>query len=256
MILKDLASGLQLLPGAIPICHKGNGKRVILVIHGFTGYPGEYRYFADFMHQKGFDVCVPRLPGHGTSLDDFLKSNAEDWLRKSVDTYLELKARYEEVIVCGLSMGGVIASIVSSFFQPAKTILLAPAFRTTSPFLPYARFISLFLKKTRNAWSADEETEEERLRLGKIYWEYYPLRELIQLNKLIRLGRSRLTKMESSILIIVSEQDRTVPASVGKFLVKRLVNAETKLITLEKSGHVLVRGVEKERVVEECLAWI
>ena len=42
------------------------GRVGVLLIHGFTGSPPEMRLIGEYLHQRGFTVAAPLLPGHGT----------------------------------------------------------------------------------------------------------------------------------------------------------------------------------------------
>lgn len=47
----------------------GKNKNVgVLLLHGFTGSPASMRPWAHFLHQRGFTVRVPLIPGHGTKM--------------------------------------------------------------------------------------------------------------------------------------------------------------------------------------------
>jgi esterase/lipase len=51
----------------------------VLLIHGFTGSPPEMRMVGDYLHQRGLSVSGPRLPGHGTSLEDLNRRRWTEW---------------------------------------------------------------------------------------------------------------------------------------------------------------------------------
>ncbi len=70
---------MPIIPKAEPLFHKA-GKKGVLLIHGFLGSPFEMKYLANRFIQNGFTVSVPRLPGHGTSLEDMARFTGSDWL--------------------------------------------------------------------------------------------------------------------------------------------------------------------------------
>ena len=43
-----------------------------LVLHGFTGNPSSMRGLAETLAAEGLHVELPRLPGHGTTIEDML----------------------------------------------------------------------------------------------------------------------------------------------------------------------------------------
>ena len=51
----------------------------MLVLHGFTGNPSSMRGLAEAMAGAGFHVEMPRLPGHGTTVEDMMTTGWADW---------------------------------------------------------------------------------------------------------------------------------------------------------------------------------
>ncbi len=59
-----------------------------LLIHGYCGSPFEMEPLAGPLRDAGFAVSNIRLPGHGTTVDDFLTTNFADW-RAAADAWCE-----------------------------------------------------------------------------------------------------------------------------------------------------------------------
>ena len=86
----------------------GPGSPGALCIHGFTGNPSSMRPVAEAFAAAGFAVELPRLPGHGTTVEDMLTTSWEDWSAEAEAAYQRLAARASKVVVAGLSMGGTL----------------------------------------------------------------------------------------------------------------------------------------------------
>ncbi len=101
----------SVLPGAEPWSHAapdpaGGRAPGVLVIHGFTGNPSSMRGIAEAFAAAGFHVELPRLPGHGTTLDEMQATRWADWTAEVEAGYQRLAARSSKVVAAGLSMGG------------------------------------------------------------------------------------------------------------------------------------------------------
>ena len=94
------------LPEAEPMSHVGSTNVGVLVIHGFTGNPSSMRGIAEAMAALGHHVELPRLPGHGTTIDDMKLTQWADWSGEVRAAHARLAKRVERVVVAGLSMGG------------------------------------------------------------------------------------------------------------------------------------------------------
>jgi carboxylesterase len=73
------------LAGAEAWSSPGGGAHGALVLHGFTGNPNSMRGVAEALAGAGFAVELPRLPGHGTDLDDMLDTTFGDWSAAAED---------------------------------------------------------------------------------------------------------------------------------------------------------------------------
>ena len=129
MKMDRISPNTTVFDNAKSIDHKG-GKTAVLLLHGWTGWTGRLAYLGESLAAAGFAVRLPRLPGHGTNVPDFLASTWKDWLRKAVDEFIDLRARYEVVYVAGASMGAILTAMVAAQFHVPRIALLAPAFLT------------------------------------------------------------------------------------------------------------------------------
>lgn len=121
-----------ILPGAEPMSVRG-GPTGVLAIHGFTGSPQSMRPIASAMADAGHTVELPRLPGHGTSVDDMLTTGWSDWTAAVDAAYCDLAARTERVVVTGLSMGGTLTLWLATQYPEIAGIIPINAAAVADP---------------------------------------------------------------------------------------------------------------------------
>jgi carboxylesterase len=97
-----------------------------LVVHGFTGSPHSVRPVAEAFVDAGFHVEMPRLAGHGTTIDDLLTRSWTDWTDQVVAAHDRLAARCDATVVVGLSMGGALALWSATHRAVAAVIVINP----------------------------------------------------------------------------------------------------------------------------------
>jgi carboxylesterase len=228
------------------------GKNAVLLIHGYTGTPHDMYYLGQRLNEGGFTVYIPRLSGHGTNSIDFLNSNWKDWLRRVVDSYIELNSKYENVYVSGLSMGGVLTLLLAAQFNPKKIALAAPALEARNKLLRLTPIIKWFTKKIERK-EKDNYKEDGLNRLAREYWDNDWPSKAADLYKLQRLAKKRLSEIKSDTLIIVSKKDGAVPMSVADIIKNNISSTVIETIILEKSPHVVVNDIEKEKVADEII---
>src|SRR3989344_332748 len=94
-----------MIKGAEPIFINHHSKVGILMLHGFTSSPHEFRELSEFLSRRGFTVYAPLIAGHGTQPEDLLKTNPEDWLASAREAYVKLKNNCQQVFIIGNSFG-------------------------------------------------------------------------------------------------------------------------------------------------------
>ena len=239
---------------ATPIFMVG-GKRGVLFVHGFTGSPHDFEYMASRVHEMGFTVSVPRLPGHGTCGEDFLKTGSRDWLRRAFDAYYDLSAVCDEVSVVGLSMGGAIAIVLAAALKPKKLVTLAAATHVRDWRVSIAWLVGLFRNRIpKESGGKFEDPELEYLR--KEYWSYHWPKQISHLHKIMRMARKCVKQVTSDTLVIAARRDDVVPLEAAEFIYENVKTENKKLLVFEESGHVLTNDVEREAVTNAVINWL
>ncbi len=127
------------------------------MLHGFSGSPKQFTELADYLSARGLTVYVPLIAGHGTTPEDFMNSNPDDWKDSVKKAYLKIKETSEKIIIIGNSFGSNLGFWLAEKFnnEPAAIISLgAPIFLRWQKFLKfrlatYGRFVKYYKKPSR-----------------------------------------------------------------------------------------------------------
>ncbi len=233
--------------------------KAILILHGFTGHPGDMDYLGRALNEQlDMTVSIPRLSGHGTNAADFRSTGAKDWLRAAIDSYLDLRIKFDKIIVAGLSMGGLLSLQIASGFPLKKMVLIAPALYATDKKLPITHLLKIFnLKMEQDSYQEsldNSETEEERL-LTEDYYRYHYSNQSAELHKLMLGTRKIISNIKVPSLIIASKEDKIVPLKAAEEIYDQL-NGPVKLEVFENSPHVINDGSERELCAEKIIDFI
>lgn len=99
------------------------------------------------------------------------------------------------------------------------------------------------------------EIERDR-REGRFSYNVIPLKPLSSLLELIDIVKKELGQIKVPALCLQSRDDSTVRAESACYLYEHLGSTAKRLVWLEKSGHVITLGSERDKVfmaVEEFL---
>jgi carboxylesterase len=231
-------------------------NKAVLLLHGFGGKSSNWDFIAEkIYHELKLPVYVPRLPGHATNISDFLNSTAEQWLRKAVDSYLYLKSDYQQIYLGGLSMGGLLASIVASNFEVEKLSLVAPAFFTINKNIVFTPYFKYFIKKMKNDFKVDKNnlSAAEIDYHNNYSFNHYP-KALAELYKLMKKARKAASKINIPTQLILSTNDEQVASQeINAFLNKKMGQFLVDQKIYQKSSHVIINGLEKERCAQDII---
>lgn len=240
---------VQILPGAEPLFHRG-GSRGVLLIHGFLGSPFEMKYPAQALIDVGFTVSVPRLPGHGTSLDDMARYTARDWLGAARDEYYDLASSCDDISIAGLSMGGILSILLSFEFIPRKIVLISTPRRIPDRRAVLAPLVRPFVKIIRHKDEEKGLDDPEARKVHVCYDDGVPVMAAWHLRRIINAAMKVLPRVTSDALIIQSRRDRVVPPDSLDFIAGHIGSQRKDTRWLEQGNHTVTADTGKEDVAE------
>jgi esterase/lipase len=113
--------------------HGHRTPRALVLVHGITNSPRQFRELAEQFHARGYNVIVPRLPLHGLRAGDVdaLRALTADKLRDYGDAAADVADGLgDTVLVMGLSTGGLVAAWMAHHRPDvARIVVIAPAIR-------------------------------------------------------------------------------------------------------------------------------
>jgi carboxylesterase len=254
MKLKSIHSTTSTTRKSLPILLKG-GDNAVLILHGYNGHPHDVLTVAKKLNKEGFTVSVPRLPGHGTNASDFLQTSHNDWLRRAVDSYFDIKALYKKIHIIGFSMGGVLALYLASFYNVDKIAVICPALILKNKVIWFSRLTSLFVKRIKRKSTITPESENEEFMLAQ-YWSWHYPKMLSELMQIISKTKDRLKYILSDTLIIASRIDELVSFETADYILKNISSGKKKKEIYDESPHNCLRGPEKKEITNSIVHWL
>jgi len=222
------------IPGCEPFSAPG-GPDGVLVLHGFTGSPHSMRPLAEVIANRGYAVEAPRLPGHGTSMEDLVACRWEDWSSAADAAFDALGAQCRKVAVVGLSMGGGLATWLAER-HPEIVALVA--------INPLVQPISDDLRDgARQLLEAGMETIDgvgndiAKPGADELSYPGVPLAAVGSLMDALEVVAADIEKVTCPTLVLTSREDHVVSTDNSELLVAK-VAGPVEQVWLERSYHV------------------
>ena len=241
------------MPGAEPMSHVAGSPMGVLVLHGFTGNPSSVRILADAAVAEGFDVELPRLPGHGTTVEDMMTTGWGDWFGEALNAFDRLAQRCERVVVAGLSMGGLLTLAVGQERPAAGLVCVNPVARMRSP--EEVAMVEEFIEDGMTILPgigsdiADPEASESAYEGTPLV----PVRSMYFEG--VRPRCERWGEITAPLLLFTSEQDHVVDPADSAHLAATY-GGSVNHVWLQRSYHVATQDFDKELIVAQAMEFI
>lgn len=242
------------MAGAEPMSHDGDRDVGVLVLHGFTGNPSSMRSQAEAFAAAGYHVELPRLPGHGTTVDDMITTGWADWSGAAVAAYDRLSERCDRVVIAGLSMGGSL-TLWTALHRPDTVgiVCVNPATVPQPPdvleMLEEMLADGMAVVPGIGSDIADPEAVE-------IAYDGTPLQPLVsfQHDGLTPIT-GRFGELSAPLLLITSKQDHVVEPHNSEHLAATH-GGEVEHVWLERSYHVATQDYDRDEITALMLAFV
>ena len=229
--------------------HEERTEDCWLLVHGYRGYPGEMVSPAYTLFNAGFDVFVPRLPGHGSCGDDFERCSRKDWFGLVRNAISELKGLYRHVNLLGHSMGSSLAVTVGSSEESCEKIIIAAPTFVNKYLGPKAklrlRLASIFTPRIPNEWEDStkyhyhfEGAPEGVEQLADEYFRWYYTRGLFDYDSVGTGGLKWALETEKQLLILCPMKDYSIAVPATELYLKK-GGDEKNVVRIEGGTHCI-----------------
>jgi carboxylesterase len=247
------------------------GRQGFLLIHGLGGTPMEMRYIAQGLARAGYTAHVPQLAGHCGSARDLKATGWLDWYESVEREHRLLRERCDTVIVCGLSMGAVLALYHAAEHPDdvGALALYAPSLWLDGWGIPwYSHLFKLVTQKWLADWILFAERDpwgikdlrlralvEQAIRSGdssKAGIAALPGGLMLELRWLVRAAKQRVADIRQPTLIVHPRQDDRASLRNLEFLQANLAGLN-ETVVLDDSYHVVTLDRQRQLVLGRTL---
>jgi len=244
--------------GAAPYTLPGTRSGAVLLLHGYNDSPQSVRSMAQLINARGWTVHVPAFPGHGSTLQAFAASGADQWIATARAELRALERTHPDIAVGGLSMGGAIA-----FMLAAEN----PSVRAVVAFAPYLHAAVAWhllaviapLVSLRARWvsgGGGRSVRDPVAAAGMIAYRRSTPRLMLQLADVVHRARLVLGAVHQPVLVLQSREDNRIPMASATEGFARIGSADKTLQWSSGSGHVVTVDYGYEHIGAAAADWL
>jgi carboxylesterase len=235
---------------------KHNGRPSVILVHGFSGSPFDFKDLAPLLCDSGFKVIVPEVPAQGDRYFAYGRGRYNEgffvgWLEKILETEERLTGM--KPYIGGFSMGGALATVMAARGHVGKAVLISPYFDLApSPanrYIPCAGRIVPVSPKKKKATINDTES----------YRGYVPGSMLLsmsafrQLQKLAASAGKAVGDIDIPVHIVYSRNDKV--ASFEKTHCLFSGKANVTCDEYNRGNHILLFDYDRKEIRQKILSF-
>jgi carboxylesterase len=233
----------------------GEGRRGVLLIHGFAGTPPELRRLGEHLAANGYRCRGAALAGHGSTPEALEVTTRQEWIASAQAELDALARESDEVMLAGQSMGGTIAlHLAATDLRVAAVATLAAPVWLSGPArwaLPVARRVMRWHRPGDDVDLYDLAAIDELYSHG-----LRPMRSIHEFVRLLHDVRDELVAIRAPVLVLHGGRDRTIDPANAAEIARRLVNSrQVRHQSFPRSGHGMSVDVDRQQINACVLEW-
>jgi carboxylesterase len=235
--IKAEEAKLDLIPEghSIAMLSGSRTETAVVIFHGYTSVPQQFKTVAEGYRAAGYNVWVPRLPYHGSSdkmTRDFSKIDAQ-LLREFADKNVDIASGLgKHVVVLGFSGGGSMA-VWSGMARTdvSETILISPVLHPLGIPVwadrPLVRALRLSPVDVYKWWDPVKKASD-----GAVEGYNYPRLSLkflagaLSLSHWVDARAARGPLSHSRVLLVRNDGDQRLDSAYNEAYIKRVARAQ------------------------------
>lgn len=243
-------SPLKNSAGAPRVYFDEKNKTGLVFSHGYLSAPAALEDMARYLFEKGINVYLLRLSGHGTDPKALKKVRYEAWESDFERAFTAMREVCEKVIIGGFSTGGLLALVHAAKYQVDGVIVVNTALKLNNLRVNY-------VVATLNAFNemieylharGIKEWIENSSEITDINYPRHPLSSVAELEKLMNKTRKLLSQVDDPVLIVQGDHDPVVNLQSANMIYDGISTSKKELMLVPFAYHNVLTGSSEDNL--------
>lgn len=260
--IKEILSSAKIatkMKGGEPFFFDRGSKAGVLVLHGFTSTPHQFRDFGEYIASKGLTVYAPLIAGHGTSPEDLMRTKMEDWQESVKEAYSVLRSKVQKVVVIGNSFGGNLAFYLARVVEepPAGIISLGTPIALRFQWFIKVRYytygwLKKYYVKPKRIYKIDYTDM-----IDEITYPVIPIKSLMEFFRFIKTETiPNLGEVKSPVLVAHANVDPIVHPKSAIYIYQHLGSERKKIYWFNSFHHVVTDDSLRRQLFQKAYEFV
>ena len=225
----------------------------VMVVHGFGGTPHSVMPITTAIHAAGHPTVAPKLPGHGTSVDDLAERTWAEWLAALDEVADELARRTDSIAIIGQSMGGTLALQLATMRPDIRGVatINAPALPPDPDVMEH---LEGMIERGRTLQPAGDPDLRDPEAHDSAYAEQ-PRAALLEMSRGAGIVHDLLASVTVPVMVVTSDHDGVVDPANSDAIAAGVSGPVTRL-RLPNSAHIAALDLDRDLLCHELLTWL
>ena len=212
---RPIPSPLNPVSQTIFLSHGVRTQRAVLLLHGYTNSPHQFRQLGQRFFEQGCNVLIPRMPHHGLAQrrnNALGKLTGEELVQYATEVCDIAIGLGEELTVMGLSAGGVLTGWLAAQRDDIDTaVLISPALGATGQSIRGIALLTRFALAMPNFniwWGKRGDMSGESHTYPR--WATRGLAHIFRVGIVVQRTARRCPPLAKQLALVINENDAAI----------------------------------------------
>jgi len=246
--------------GAPRVYFDPENRTGLVFAHGYLSSPAALEHMARYLFERGINVYLLRISGHGTDPEALTKVSAAEWESDFERAFAAMRQVCRRIFIGGFSTGGLLALLHAAKYRADGVIVVNTALKLNDLRVDYVvPTLNAFNEMIESLHARGiNEWVENVSEVSETNYPRHPLSSVAEVESIMNKTRKALAQVNAPLLIIQGDRDPVVSPKSADLIYHGVSTVDKELMLIPRKQHnILAAGQpDAEELYEEMYDYI